>query len=249
MLRTIPFYQCLIGKGTTAEVLLYGLIEVLAYEKGYCYASNKYLAEQLGIKESSLPVLLSNIKKKRWIDSKFDENGKRQSLIPCLFFSDEGLMCIKGGFNEDLRGGLMCIKQIIKKDNIVDNNNFNNKDKSLLLKGETPNCEVVENSQKFGNEQINEAFAIWEDCFGIPQKNNAANRRAAYNLMRAKDKGPEWIKNSLKILAVAQRTRFVRKEVSGISNYSDLQRNWEYLWQWGKAYAEGKAKATISDKI
>ena len=245
MMRTIPFYQFLIGKGTTSEVLLYGLVEVLSYEKGFCYASNKYLAEQLGIKENSLPVILSSIKKKGWIQTKFDEKGRRQAIIPNLVIEDEGLIHIQGGFNEDLRGGLIHIKQILKKDNIVDNS-FNNKDKSLLLKGESPKSEVVEKSS-YGNEQINEAFKLWEEMTGLEQKNSQRNRRSAYNLVRSK--GLEWIENSLKILLVAKSSSFVRKEVSGIANFNDLEQNWEYLWDWGRQKASKKAKTIVSTKI
>ena len=247
MMRTIPFYQFLIGKGTTSEVLLYGLVEVLSYEKGFCYASNKYLAEQIGIKENSLPVILSSIKKKGWIQTKFDEKGRRQAIIPNLVIEDEGLIHIKGGFNEDLRGGLIHIKQIIKKDNIVDKYNSNNKDKSLLLECETSLSDNVENSKSYGNEQINEAFTLWEEMTGLEQKNSQKNRRSAYNLVRSK--GLEWIENSLKILLVAKSSSFVRKEVSGIANFNDLEQNWEYLWDWGRQKASKKAKTIVSTKI
>ena len=210
--------------------MLYGLVEVLSYEKGFCYASNKYLAEQLGIKENSLPVILSSIKKKGWIQTKFDEKGRRQAIIPNLVIEDEGLIHIK---------------QILKKDNIVDNS-FNNKDKSLLLKGESPKSEVVEKSS-YGNEQINEAFKLWEEMTGLEQKNSQRNRRSAYNLVRSK--GLEWIENSLKILLVAKSSSFVRKEVSGIANFNDLEQNWEYLWDWGRQKASKKAKTIVSTKI
>ena len=232
MMRTIPFYQFLIGKGTTSEVLLYGLVEVLSYEKGFCYASNKYLAEQIGIKENSLPVILSSIKKKGWIQTKFDEKGRRQAIIPNLVIEDEGLIHIK---------------QIIKKDNIVDKYNSNNKDKSLLLECETSLSDNVENSKSYGNEQINEAFTLWEEMTGLEQKNSQKNRRSAYNLVRSK--GLEWIENSLKILLVAKSSSFVRKEVSGIANFNDLEQNWEYLWDWGRQKASKKAKTIVSTKI
>lgn len=261
MLRTIPFYQSLIGKGTLNEILLYGLIEVLSHKEGFCYATNSFLAAQLGVTPGTIANLICKLKQKDWIIVQMQDETHREYIIPNLEIRVEETKNETKDIHPEMKGIHSTMKTYsLQNDNgihstmniynnIYNNDYITNKDKSLLVIGETPNGEIVENSQKFGNEQINEAFAIWEDCFGIPQKNNAANRRAAYNLMRAKDKGPEWIKNSLKILVVAKRTRFVRKEVSGISNYSDLQQNWEYLWQWGKSYAESKTKPTISDKI
>ena len=105
----------------------------------------------------------------------------------------------------------------------------------------------MENSKTYGNEQINEAFSLWEEMTGLEQKNSQRNRRSAYNLVRSK--GLEWIENSLKILIVAKSSSYVRKEVSGIANFSDLEQNWEYLWDWGRQKASKKAKSTVSTKI
>ena len=267
MIKTIPFYQSLIGKGTLNEILLYGLIEVLSHKEGFCYATNSFLAAQLGLTPGTITNLLHRLKQKDWITVQMKDEKHRECIIPSLEIKAEetknGTKCIHSTMDNTHSGidtthstmgtypsqnGTDIHSTMDIYNNIYNNDNNINKDLSLLI-GETPKSEVVENFKKFGNEQIDEAFAIWENCFGIPQKNNAANRRAAYNLLRAKDKGLDWIKNSLKILVVAKRTKFVRKEVSGISNYSDLQRNWEYLWQWGRSYAESKAKQTVTDKI
>ena len=243
MLKTIPFHQELLENGTVMEVLLYGLIEVLSYEKGFCYASNAYLAKELGISAGTLANKLSNISKKGWVQVQFNDTSQREAIIPQFV----------GGFTPELRGGSLydeggvhcTMNKYIKKDNIVDN--ITNKDKSLLVIGETPVDGVVENSKRYGNEQVNEAFDLWEEMMGLEQKTSKKNRWAAYNLVRSK--GIEWIQNSLKILIVAKATAYVPKEISGIANFEDLERNWERLWDWGKRHATLKAKATITDKI
>ena len=126
--------------------------------------------------------------------------------------------------------------------NITNTNETNNNGTNI-----TTNVVIGETPKTYGNEEINKAFEFWESSFGIPQKNSQSNRRAAYNLLRSK--GDDWLKNSIKILLVAKRTKFVRKEVAGIANFSDLQKNWEYLWQWGRDYAEKNSKTIVTDRI
>lgn len=246
-IKGFTFHQGFLENGTVTEVLLYGLIEALSYEKGFCYASNDYLASELKLSPYTISHALSSLYKKGWIQIQLNDKKQREAIIPQL---QVGCSQEQGGVAARSKGGLLLeATDIKKKDNIVDN--INNKDKSLLFIGEALNGEVVEKPvekpKTYGNEQVNEAFAMWEEIIGLKQKNSAANRRAAYNLVRSK--GFDWIRNSLKILVVAQGTDFVEKRVKGISNYNDLQNNWEYLWNWGKGRAQTRANSCVTDKI
>ena len=58
----------LIENGNKTEAILYGLITSLVRKEGYCFATNRYLAEKLKLK--SLAVIsnaLSNLQKNGWI--------------------------------------------------------------------------------------------------------------------------------------------------------------------------------------
>ena len=76
-------------------------------------------------------------------------------------------------------------------------------------------------------------FDIWQQMFGYMQKNSLQNRRAIYNMLRAKDKGKDWVINTMKILKESKKDRYAGKEVNGASNFSDLQRNYDKIWDWG----------------
>ena len=212
MLKTIPFYQNLLGQGTTTEILLYGLIEVLSYEKGFCYASNKYLAEELGISVGTLANTLSNIAKKGWVQVQFNDENQREAIIPQLWGAS---LINEGGVNLKMNK--------YKKKDIIDNNNINNKDKSLLLRPEP-------HKETFGNEEINQILIDFESLFGYKAKNDTYNRRAIYNMLRAKDKGSVWLHNMMWLWHESRSDQFSKR----ISDFVDLQKNWMSLMEWGQ---------------
>lgn len=218
MLKTIPFYQSLLGQGTTTEILLYGLIEVLSYEKGFCYASNKYLAEELGISIGTLANTLSNISKKGWVQVQFNDENQREAIIPQLW-----------GDSLNNEGGVNLKMNKYKKKDIIDKYNSNNKDKSLLLEGESPKSEVVEKSS-YGNEEINTILEDFEILFGYKAKNDSYNRRAIYNMLRAKDKGKVWLRNMMWLWSESRNDPYSKR----ISDFVDLQKNYMSLMEWGQ---------------
>ena len=82
-MKSIPFYSSLINRGTTNEILLYGLIETLSIERGYCFASSDFMANLLGVKKETVRNLLSSIAKKEWVKV-IVEGNKRVSITPLL---------------------------------------------------------------------------------------------------------------------------------------------------------------------
>lgn len=112
----------------------------------------------------------------------------------------------------------------------------NNNDNKLSLDTSENRNGVVQKSS-YGNEQINEAFGWWHEAFGYELKSSQQNRRAVYNMLRAKDKGELWVKQMLALLVEAKRDKY-----SGIhiANYADLQRDYEKLLAWGSARYEQK---------
>lgn len=59
------------------DKLVYGMINSLSNNKDYCYASNSYFAEKLGVKEKTISNSINNLKRKCYIEVKFINNQRR----------------------------------------------------------------------------------------------------------------------------------------------------------------------------
>lgn len=61
--------------------LLYALINNLVNNKGYCYASNEYLALRLDVKVRQIQNLLKQLCDNNYIEIKYSEQHKREIYI------------------------------------------------------------------------------------------------------------------------------------------------------------------------
>lgn len=105
-----------------------------------------------------------------------------------------------------------------------------NTNKQNIIK---PKGLIATGSEKqFGNSSINEMYEIWEEKFGYKPSNSPNNRRAVWNMLRAKDKGKEWIMSLLDILVEAQADKYAGAKVGGISDFADLQHNYSSVLKW-----------------
>jgi DNA-binding MarR family transcriptional regulator len=62
----------------STDKLVYGLIGVLSNQKGYCYATNDYVAKQLNLKPRTITDSISKLKKSGYIRT---ENTNHQRHI------------------------------------------------------------------------------------------------------------------------------------------------------------------------
>ena len=75
-------YAVLSNKELPANAkLVYGEIMALINEKGYCWASNKYISEAIGIGEDRVSDLIGILKKQNLITTKLYKNYKRKIWI------------------------------------------------------------------------------------------------------------------------------------------------------------------------
>lgn len=95
------------------------------------------------------------------------------------------------------------------------------------------NVLVEAKPQTYGNQSINNLFNKWEEIFGYKQKDSKQNRYAASNMLRAKDKGEQWLIQTMTILYEAQKDKFAGNYILGISNFADLQQRYDAVWKWG----------------
>lgn len=93
MIKHIPFYADLLEynfgdkKPTLGIVLLYGAVEFHASGEKGCIASNKTLAKETGLKESSVKTLLSEMHKHGWIYVETDEYNHRKLITPLMYIN------------------------------------------------------------------------------------------------------------------------------------------------------------------
>lgn len=75
--------QLIEGDDPPNKALLYGLIVSLSNKKGYCWASNQFLANKLGIKgTATVSRYISELVKEGWIDRKVNaDKGNRRKLF------------------------------------------------------------------------------------------------------------------------------------------------------------------------
>lgn len=57
--------------------ILYGDILLLCHSKGYCYATNKFLADNLGVTERTITRLLSELEKNNLITIGYCRNKRK----------------------------------------------------------------------------------------------------------------------------------------------------------------------------
>lgn len=90
MLKHIPFYASLLeqtfddgSRPTLSHVLVYGAVEAHSMGEKGCIASNKTIALECGLKESSVKTVLSVLNKQKWIKVNLI-NSQRQSIEPLM---------------------------------------------------------------------------------------------------------------------------------------------------------------------
>lgn len=67
---------------SSTDKLLMGLIISLTLNKGYCFATNKYLAKSMNASKRTINYSLANLKRERWIIIKNINNMRKIYLNP-----------------------------------------------------------------------------------------------------------------------------------------------------------------------
>lgn len=187
-----------------------------------CFASNEYLAEFCQCSEAKVSKSISLLTELGYIEVvKFD--GRKRFLKTCLVKNTSHVK----NTNQPSKIYKADLENL--QDNNIYNNITNNSITTKVVIGETP--------KTYGNEQINKMYDLWEDMFGYRPKNSLENRRAVYNMLRAKDKGEQWLVDTMRLLQGAQNDKYAGKDINGISNFKELSYNCEKVWKWGSSRA------------
>jgi hypothetical protein len=68
-------------------------------------------------------------------------------------------------------------------------------------------------------------------------------------MLRAKDKGEQWLIDTMRLLQGAQNDKYAGKDINGISNFKELSYNCEKVWKWGSSRARQVKSNIESIKI
>ena len=199
-----------------------------------CFASNEYLAEFCQCSEAKVSKSVALLIKLGYLEVlRFD--GRKRFLKSSLV---KNTSHVKNTSEPS---------KIYEADseNLQDNNIYNNIDNNTIPKG----IEEAEPRTAYGNENINRMYDLWEDMFGYRPKNSLENRRAVYNMLRAKDKGEQWLVDTMRLLQGAQNDKYAGKDINGISNFKELSYNCEKVWKWGSSRARQVKSSIESIKI
>ena len=107
------------------EKLLYAIITSLSCKEGYCFASNKYLAEKLDVNPKTISSWISDLKNKNFIVVELIRNENNQ-IIQRKIYVDDVPYPLNNGYHYQSKNG-QAIHQNMEDNNIRFNNKNNNK--------------------------------------------------------------------------------------------------------------------------
>ena len=107
----------------SSEKILYAMINSLACKEGYCFATNKYFAEELEVHSKTVSSWISHLKKKNFIIVEVVRNEKKQVVKRKIYLKDAPYP-LNNRYRYTLNNG-QAIHQNTE-DNIIRNNNINN---------------------------------------------------------------------------------------------------------------------------
>lgn len=106
------------------EKLLYAIITSLACKEGYCFASNKYLAEKLDVNPKTISSWISDLSKRNLIIVEVIRNENKQIIQRKIYINDVPYPLNNGYMYQSKNG--QAIHQKVE-DNNIRNNIKNNK--------------------------------------------------------------------------------------------------------------------------
>ena len=94
---------------------------------------------------------------------------------------------------------------------------------------------VDENGEVCGGNPLTEkAYELWNEIMGQPCKRDKWNSQAGWNMMRAKNKGEEWLRTMLIIARECKKDPKADFRASHVANLADLQKNQDAVIGWAR---------------
>lgn len=132
------------------EKLLYAIITSLACKEGYCFASNKYLAEKLNVNPKTVSSWISDLRDKDFIIVELIRNGNNQIIQRKIYINDSPYP-LNNGYQYQSKNGQAIHQKV--EDNVIRNNiKNNNKVKKKIISNYT-------NQREYSEEFLNSLYA------------------------------------------------------------------------------------------
>ena len=145
---------------SSTEKLLYAVISSLTNEKGYCWASNQYLGDLIGISERHASRSINKLLQEQLIEVDIKDNSKRK--IPLVNILG-GTTNMSRGVDKNVVGG----RQKCRTNNIIekDKDNIYIADKSANdnLSENKPNIKIQDLYNKLGLKTPIKSVYQWQD--------------------------------------------------------------------------------------
>ena len=132
------------------EKLLYAIITSLACKEGYCFASNKYLAEKLDVNPKTISSWISDLKDRGFIIVELIRNENKQIIQRRIYINDVPYP-LNNGYQYQSKNG-QAIHQKVEDNNIRNNNKINNKEQRKFLSN-------YENQREYSKEFLESLYA------------------------------------------------------------------------------------------
>lgn len=132
------------------EKLLYAIITSLANKEGYCFASNKYLAEKLDVNPKTISSWISDLKNRNFIIVELIRNENKQIVQRKIYINDAPYPLNNGYMYQSKNG--QAIYQNMEDNNIRFNNKNNNKGNIKFISN-------YENQRQYTKEVLESLYA------------------------------------------------------------------------------------------
>lgn len=132
------------------EKLLYAIITSLACKEGYCFATNKYLAEKLGVNPKTISSWISDLKDRNFIKVELIRNENKQIIKREIYINDVPYP-LNNGYQYQSKNG-QAIHQKAEDNNKRNNIKNNTKSQKKSISNYT-------NQREYSEEFLNSLYA------------------------------------------------------------------------------------------
>lgn len=112
------------------EKLLYAMITSLACKEGYCFATNNYFAEELGVHPKTISSWISDLREKNYLKVDIVRNENKQIIQRKIYINDVPYP-LNNGYQYQSKNG-QAINQKMEGNNIKYNNKYNKVQKKYI---------------------------------------------------------------------------------------------------------------------
>ena len=108
------------------EKLLYAMITSLACKEGYCFATNNYFAEELGVHPKTVSNWISDLRDKNYLKVEIVRKENKKIIQRKIYIKNDIPYPLNNGYKYQSKNG-QAIYQNMEDNNIRFNNKNNNK--------------------------------------------------------------------------------------------------------------------------